>query len=163
MEAARLARLAGSPVQVAWTRQEEFFFDSYRPAAVVKLRTGLDGGNRITFWDYDVLFAGRRSSEPIYDIPHYRVLSRGSWRERSEAHPFNVGAWRAPASNTNVFAMESQVDIMAAAAGVNPLDFRQTNLTDERMGRVLRVAAENFGRTFAPAPSGLGYGIACTN
>ena len=163
MEAARLARLAGSPVQVAWTRKEEFFFDSYRPAAVVKLRTGLDGGKRITFWDYDVFFAGRRSSEPIYDIPHYRVLSRGSWREGSAAHPFNVGAWRAPASNTNVFAMESQVDIMAAAAGVNPLEFRRANLTDERMRRVLRIAAENFGRTFAPAPSGLGYGIACTN
>jgi len=163
LEAARLARRAGRPVQVAWTRQEEFFFDSYRPAAVVKLRTGLDGGKRITFWDYDVLFAGRRSSEPIYDIPHYRVLSRGSWRGDDDAHPFRVGAWRAPASNTNVFAMESQVDIMAAAAGVNPLDFRRTNLTDERMLRVLRVAAENFGRTFAPAPSGLGYGIACTN
>jgi CO/xanthine dehydrogenase Mo-binding subunit len=163
LEAARLARLAGSPVQVAWTRKEEFFFDSYRPAAVVKLRTGLDGGKRITFWDYDVLFAGRRSSEPIYDIPHYRVLSRGSWRGGDDAHPFRVGAWRAPAANTNVFAMESQVDIMAAAAGVNPLDFRRTNLTDERMRRVLRVAAETFGRTFAPAPSGLGYGIACTN
>jgi CO/xanthine dehydrogenase Mo-binding subunit len=163
LEAARLARLAGSPVQVAWTRQEEFFFDSYRPAAVVKLRTGLDGGKRITFWDYDVLFAGRRSSEPIYDIPHYRVLARGSWRGSDDAHPFRVGAWRAPASNTNVFAMESQVDIMAAAAGVNPLDFRQTNLTDERMRRVLRVAAESFGRTFATGPSGQGYGIACTN
>jgi isoquinoline 1-oxidoreductase len=163
MEAARLARLARRPVQVAWTREEEFFFDSYRPAAVVNLRTGLDGGNRITFWDYEVLFAGRRSSEPIYDIPHYRVLSRGSWRASDDAHPFNVGAWRAPASNTNVFAMESQVDIMAAAAGVNPLDFRQANLTDPRMRRVLGAAAESFARTFSRAPSGRGYGVACTN
>lgn len=163
MEAARLARLARRPVQVAWSREEEFFFDSFRPAAVVELRSGLDGDNRITFWDYDVRFAGRRSSEPIYEIPHYRVLSRGSWREGSEAHPFKVGAWRAPASNTNVFAMESQVDIMAAAAGVNPLEFRLANLTDERMRRVLGAAAESFGRAFAPAPSGRGYGIACTN
>ena len=163
MEAARLARLARRPVQVAWTREEEFFFDSYRPAAVVNLRTGLDGGNRITFWDYDVFFAGRRSSEPIYDIPQYRVLSRGSWRRGSEAHPFNIGAWRGPASNTNVFAMESQVDIMAAAAGVNPLDFRRANLTDQRILRVLRAAAGSFARTFSRAPSGRGYGIACTN
>ncbi|TNF71910.1 MAG: xanthine dehydrogenase family protein molybdopterin-binding subunit [Acidobacteria bacterium] len=163
MEAARLARLARRPVQIAWSREEEFFFDSFRPAAVVELRSGLDGDNRITFWDYDVRFAGRRSSEPIYEIPHYRVLSRGSWREGSEAHPFKVGAWRAPASNTNVFAMESQVDIMAAAAGVNPLEFRLANLTDERMRRVLGAAAESFGRAFAPAPSGRGYGIACTN
>ena len=163
MEAARLARLARRPVQVAWSREEEFFFDTFRPAALVELRSGLDGDNRITFWDYDVRFAGRRSSEPIYEIPHYRVLSRGSWREGSEAHPFNVGAWRAPASNTNVFAMESQVDIMAAAAGVNPLEFRLANLTDERMRRVLGAAAESFGRAFAPAPSGRGYGIACTN
>ncbi|UCH08298.1 MAG: xanthine dehydrogenase family protein molybdopterin-binding subunit, partial [Deltaproteobacteria bacterium] len=79
------------------------------------------------------------------------------------AHPFAVGAWRAPASNTNVFAMESQIDIMAEAAGMDPLEFRLKNLTDNRMQRALRAAAEKLERRFAKAPTGRGYGIACTD
>jgi nicotinate dehydrogenase subunit B len=39
-EAARLAKLTGKPVQVAWSRSEEFFYDSFRPAAIVKIRSG---------------------------------------------------------------------------------------------------------------------------
>jgi isoquinoline 1-oxidoreductase len=78
-EAARLSQLVGKPVQVAWTRAEEFFYDTFRPAAVIKMKSGIDDANRIVHWDYDNYFAGSRSSEPFYDIPHYRVLARGSW------------------------------------------------------------------------------------
>jgi CO/xanthine dehydrogenase Mo-binding subunit len=74
-----------------------------------------------------------------------------------------VGAWRGPGSNTNVFAMESQIDVMAAAAEMNPLDFRLHNLTDDRMKRVLMAAANKFGKAFSRAPSGKGYGLACTD
>jgi CO/xanthine dehydrogenase Mo-binding subunit len=59
--------------------------------------------------------------------------------------------------------MESHTDLMAAAAGMDPLRFRLHNLTDERMKRVLTAAAEKFGHPFAKAPSGKGYGIACTD
>ncbi len=163
IEAARLAKAAGRPVQVAWSRREEFFYDSFRPAAVIKIRSGLDGANRIVYWDYDNLHAGSRSSEPVYGIPHYRVLSRGGWMGGTEAHPFAVGAWRGPGSNTNVFAMESQIDIMAAAAGMSPLEFRLANLTDQRMKKVLGAAAERFGSTIPKAPSGRGCGVACTD
>lgn len=163
IEAAKLAVLAGRPVQVAWSRKEEFFYDTFRPAAVVKLRTGLDGANAVVLWDYKVLHAGERSSEPLYDIPHCRVESVGGWMGRSDVHPFRVGAWRAPGSNTNVFAMESQIDIMATAAGMDPLSFRLKNLTDKRMRRVLEAAAERSGGGFEPPPSGRGRGVACTD
>ncbi|UCC71003.1 MAG: xanthine dehydrogenase family protein molybdopterin-binding subunit [Gemmatimonadota bacterium] len=163
-ETARLAKLAGRPVQVAWTRQEEFFYDTFRPAAVVKVKSGFDRANRVVYWDYDNLFGGSRSSEPVYHIPHHRVLSRGSWGGGGHpAHPFSVGAWRAPASNTNVFAMEQQMDIMAQAAGKDPLSFRFANLVDERMRRVVEAAAEKFGREWAVAPSGRGHGLAITD
>ncbi|MFW6159855.1 MAG: molybdopterin cofactor-binding domain-containing protein [Acidobacteriota bacterium] len=164
VEAARLAKLSSRPVQVAWSREEEFFYDTFRPAAVVKISSGLDKNSKIVFWDYDLYFAGSRSSEPVYNIPHYKVLSRGSWGGRGESpHPFGVGAWRGPGSNTNVFAIESQIDIMASAAGLDPLEFRMRNLNDERMKKVLQKAAQKFGRTFAKSPSGKGYGLACTN
>ena len=162
-EAARLAKLTGKPVQIAWTRKEEFFYDSLRPAAIVKAKSGIDHTGAIVYWDFELLFGGTRSSEPIYDIPHHRVFSRGAWRGDTSPHLFNVGAWRGPGSNTNVFAMESQTDIMAQAAGIDPLSFRMRNLSDERMKRVLQAVADKFGRTFSRGPSGNGYGIACTD
>ncbi|MGD9136689.1 MAG: molybdopterin-dependent oxidoreductase [Desulfobacterales bacterium] len=164
IEAARLAKLAGKPVQVAWTRKEEFFYDTFRPAAVIKIRSGLDRDHRIAYWDYDNYFAGSRSSRPFYDIPHQRVAARGGWMGGgSQAHPFSVGAWRGPGSNTNVFAMESQIDVMAAAGDIDPLTFRLNHLTDERMRKVLKAAAEKFGHRFASAPTKRGFGIACTD
>jgi len=165
-EAARLAKLTGKPVQVAWSRKEEFFYDTFRPAAVIEIRSGLNSSNQVVFWEYHNYFAGSRSSLPFYNIPHHRVLSMGGgWGGRGggSAHPFSVGAWRGPGSNTNVFAMESQIDIMAEAAGMDPLKFRLLNLTDKRMKRVLNAAAEKFGHSFSKAPSGKGYGIACTD
>jgi CO/xanthine dehydrogenase Mo-binding subunit len=163
-EAALLAKLSGRPVQVAWTRKEEFFWDTFRPAAVIEIRSGLDKANRIAFWQYHNYYAGDRSSQPFYDIPHQRVLSMGGWGGRGGSpHPFGVGAWRGPGSNTNVFAMESHTDIMAAASGWDALAFRLHNLKDERMKRVLEAAADLFAHSFAPAPSGKGYGVACTD
>jgi isoquinoline 1-oxidoreductase len=164
IEAARLAGLTGKPVQVAWTRREEFFYDTFRPAAVVKVSSGLDRNQRIVFWDYDNYFAGSRSSELLYDIPNHKVAARGGWMgSGSDAHPFAVGAWRGPGSNTNVFAVESQIDVMAAAAGVDPLMFRLRHLPDERMRRVIDAAADKFGRRFSPAPSKKGFGMACAD
>ena len=158
-EAVKLSKIAGHPVQLAWTRKEEFFYDTFRPAAVVQLESGLNAEGHITFWDYDILFTGSRSSEPIYNIPNFRVKTRN----KSNVHPFRTGAWRGPGSNTNVFAMESHTDILAQAAGMDPLLFRMNNLTDERMIRVLNAAADKFGQNFNKSPSGMGYGISCTN
>jgi len=162
-QAARLAKLTGRPVQIALTRKEEFFYDTFRPAAVVKAETGLDRNGLFTLWDFEHYFSGTRSSEPIYNIPHYKVKYKSTGRGEKSPHPFGTGAWRGPGSNTNVFAMESQTDIMAQAAGLDPLSFRLKNLSDERMKRVLIAAADKFGRSFSKAPSGKGYGIACTN
>jgi len=165
VEAARLAQLSGKPVQVAWSRKEEFFYDTFRPAAVIHINSGIDKANRIVFWDYHNYYAGSRSSQPFYSIPHHRVLEKGGWYGRGggSVHAFGVGAWRGPGSNTNVFAIESHIDIMAEAAGMDPLAFRMKNLKDERMKRVLNAAAKKFGHSFQKAPSGKGYGIACTD
>ena len=163
-EAARLAQLAGKPVQVAWSRKEEFFFDTFRPAAVIDIRSGLNSNNEIVYWEYHNYYAGNRSSQPFYNIPHFKVISYGGWGGGSSSpHPFGTGAWRGPGSNTNVFAMESQMDIMAFECGMDPLSFRMKNLTDKRMIRVLTAASDKFGMSFSKAPSGNGFGIACTD
>ena len=161
-EAARLAKLSGKPVQVAWTRKEEFFYDTFRPAAVVKIRSGITPESEIIFWDYTVYFAGERGAAQFYDIPNHRTVSTGGgWRGTPGSHPFSTGAWRAPSNNTNTFARESHIDIMAFEAGVDPLEFRLKNLKDKKMRGVLKAAAEKFGWTPAKSPSGRGFGISC--
>jgi len=162
VEAALLAKAAGRPVQVAWTRAEEFFYDTFRPAAVVKIRSGVDGAGRIVLWDYHVYFAGERGCQQFYDVPHHVTVSHGSgWTAGPGTHPFRTGPWRAPSNNTNTFARESQIDLMAAKAGADPVEFRLKNLTDPRMLGVLNAAAEKFGWKPMKAPSGRGLGVAC--
>ncbi len=164
VEAARLARITGKPVQVAWSRAEEFFYDTFRPAAVVKVTSGVDADGKLTLWDYQVYGAGARGSDVFYDVPNRSVRVYGEWgRAPDGMHPFAVGPWRAPAANTNRFASEQQVDIMAAATGMDALEFRLKNTKDPRMLAVLRAVAEAYGWRPAAAPrkNGRGRGLAC--
>jgi len=161
-EAARLSKLTGRPVQVAFSRAEEFFYDTFDPASIVKVASALDGAGKITLWDCDIYYAGDRAAELFYDVPNVRMRVRGGWRGAgTDAHRFGVGPWRAPGANMNVFARESQIDIMATAASVDPVEFRLRNMGDERMRRVLRAAAQAFGWKPAAAPSRRGFGVAC--
>jgi nicotinate dehydrogenase subunit B len=163
VEAALLAKRTGKPVQVARSREEEFFFDSFQPAAVVKIRSGLDQGGRITFWDYRVYFAGERGAATFYALPSHRTSVHGSWWGGSAVHPFNTGAWRGPGTNTNTFARESQMDLMASFSGLDPLAFRITHLKNERMKKVLEQAARTFGWHDFQRRPGQGRGIACVD
>jgi len=166
IEAARLAQITGKPVQVAWTREEEFFNDTFDPASVVKVVSGIDRNGRITLWDYSVFAAGERAATTFYSVPNARIRSAGrtsygTQAEGASVHPFAVGSLRGPGANMNVFAIESQIDTMASAAGVDPLEFRLRNLDDARMRRVLQAVAAAFGWQAAAAPSGRGVGLAC--
>lgn len=167
VEAARLARLCGRPVQVARTREEEFFLDTFDPACVVTIASGLDPHGRVNFWDSVVYAAGERGSALIYDVPQMRtrLVGRTSFAESADplrrVHPFAVGPWRAPGATMNVFAIESQMDAMARAAGADPVGFRRDHLSDTRMQRTLDTAAKAFGWT--PAPHARrGVGVACS-
>ena len=158
-EAARLAIITGRPVQVARTRAQEFFYDTFRPAAVVKVRSGLDANGEICLWDYGVYYTGSRGADQLYDVPNSVIRTHGAARG-APGQPLRTGAWRAPGASTNVFARESQVDIMAASARVDPLDFRLRHGSDPRLRSVLRAAAERFGWQPHPGPSGRGVGVA---
>ncbi len=160
-EAARLAKITGKPVMLAWTRAEEFFYDTFDPAAVVRIASAIDGEGKITLWDYGVWAAGDRAAELFYDVPNAELrtyMARGS--AGAKLHLFGTGPWRAPGAGTNVFARESQIDIMAAAAKIDPLEFRLKNISDERVRRTLKAAADAFGWKGAAAPSGRGVGMA---
>ena len=160
IEAGRLALKAKKPVMVVWTRDEEFLYDNFHAASVIKISSGIDKNGMIKMWDYHVYYAGTRGADVIYDVPNARLTSYTRGKNAPPVHPFATGPWRAPNNNTNTFARELQIDIMASAAGIDPLEFRLKNLKDQKMIDCLKAVAEKFGYTPGKGPSGRGIGIA---
>jgi len=160
IEAAKLAKLTGKPIMLVWTRDEEFFYDTFHPAGVVKIKSGIDKSGLIKLWDYNLYGAGSRGSDTIYDVPNNKTTSYSQKKDAPPVHPLATGAWRAPSNNTNTFAREVQIDIMAAAAGIDPLEFRLKNLKDEKMIACLKAVADKFGYVAGKTPSGRGIGVA---
>jgi nicotinate dehydrogenase subunit B len=161
IEAAKLAKLAGKPVMLVWTRDEEFFYDTFHPAGVIKIKSGIDKTGMIKLWDYSIYYSGTRGADAIYDIPNTKFTHYDQKKGSPAVHQFGTGAWRAPNNNTNTFAREVQIDIMAAAAGIDPLEFRRKNLKDVHILDCLKAVAEKFGYVPGKGPSGRGIGIAC--
>jgi len=155
VEAATIAKLCGKPVQLVWSRKEEFMYDNFRTAAVVKVAGGADSKGKLKVWDFDIYCAGTRGTELFYAIPNKRIR----FFNQSGVHPFGTGAWRAPGNNTTTFARESHIDVVAYAAGIDPLDFRLNNLENKDMIETLQLAAKTFGYNKEKKP-GVGYGIA---
>jgi len=164
IDAARLSKITGRPVQVVFDRAEEFLFGRMCPAAVVEVRSGLNAEGKLAFWEFKAYGGGPQESKTFYDVAHQRTVAAGSWQQSSNPpglHPLGVGTWRAPAGLTNTFARESHMDILAARAGADAVEFRLRNLSDKRMRHVLATAAARFGWKPAKAPSGRGVGVSC--
>jgi len=161
IEAAKLAKLAGKPVMLVWTRDEEFIYDTFHPAGVIKIKSGIDKTGMIKLWDYNIYYSGTRGADAIYEIPNTRFTHYNQKKGAPPVHQFGTGAWRAPNNNTNTFAREVQIDIMAASARIDPLEFRRKNLKDLHILDCLKAVADKFGYVPAKGPSGRGIGIAC--
>jgi nicotinate dehydrogenase subunit B len=154
VEAARLAKAAGRPVKLQWTREEEFTWAYFRPAGVIEVNAGIDKEGKLVAWDFHNYNSGGSSIQPLYDIPNLRTTTS------SGSAPLRQGSYRALASTANTFARESHIDDLARAAGIEPLEFRLQNLSDTRLRAVLVAAAERFGWGKRKPDEGRGYGIA---
>ena len=157
LEAARLAKAAGKPVCVRWTRAEEFTWAYFRPAAVIECKGGLDAKGSLIAWDFININAGGAAIDTPYNIPNKRTQSVGS------DSPLAQGAYRCLAATGNNFARESFMDELAAAAGADPLEFRLAHLENQRIRAVLETAAKHFDwseRRKKVTPE-LGVGLAC--
>ncbi len=153
IEAARLAKAAGKPVKVNWTREEEFTWAYFRPAALIEIRSGLDSSGKITSWEYHNYNSGTAGLQTPYTVPNQHV------QYHPARSPLRQGSYRALAATANHFARETHMDELARLAGVDPLEFRLRNLEDDRLKHVFQAAAERFGWGRTP-PAGHGYGIA---
>lgn len=153
LEAARLARAAGAPVRLQWTREEEFTWAYFRPAGVIRVAWGVAGDGGITAWEFHNYNSGAAALRTQYSIPNQRIAFHPT------AHPLRQGSYRALAATANCFARESAMDEMAHAVGMDPLAFRLKNLRDERMRAVYRAAARAFGWPRRKTEAGQGFGF----
>jgi len=138
VEAARIAREAGRPVSLQWSREEEFTWAYFRPAGVIEVAAGLRADGRIEAWEQRNWNSGGSALETPYAVAHVRSESLAS------DAPLRQGSYRALAATANTFARESFLDELARLAGADPLDYRRSHLEDERLRAVLGRAAERF-------------------
>jgi len=181
--AAFLARKSGRPVKVLTTSEEELTAAYPRQGAIVELKTGVTGDGRITaragrIWFDTGAFAGSGPGVASvatlvlagpYRIPNLRLEGFCVYTNKT-----NCGSFRAPSGPQANFAVESQMDIIADALGLDPLEFRLKNIVGEGdegpTGQVLggvgleeclvRAAAAIGWKDRRPGP-GRGKGLAC--
>ncbi|HBB96135.1 MAG TPA: isoquinoline 1-oxidoreductase, partial [Blastocatellia bacterium] len=155
VEAARLAKAAGKPVKLVWTREEEFTWAYFRPAGVIDIKSGVKNDGTITAWEFHNYNSGGSGIQIKYDIPNNDI------RFHPSNSPLRQGSYRGLAATANHFARESHIDELAHAVNMDPLEFRLKNIKDKRLRDVLQAAAKSFGWGKAKPGRGHGFGIAC--
>ncbi len=184
LAAAVLARKAGRPVKITYTREEVFYAHRGRPRTIVELKTGVrrdgrltavegrviqDGGAFCGYGPVTMLYSGQLLNA-LYDIPNvkydgYRVLTNKP----------ACGAMRGHGTVNVRYAFETHLDMIAAGLGIDPAEIRRRNLLKPPCVtinglRILsygypecleRVAeASNWSEKRGKLPFGKGIGIA---
>lgn len=154
VEAARLAKAAGKPVRLVWTREEEFTWAYFRPAGVIEVKSAVNPDGTLVSWEFDNYNSGPAGMGTPYEVPNQRI----------EFHPadspLRQGSYRSLAAAANFFARESHMDELAHELKIDPLEFRLKNLKDERLRGVFQAAADRFGWGKDKPAKNHGYGIA---
>ena len=138
IEAARLAKAAQRPVSLQWSREEEFSWAYFRPAALIEIAAAIDPEGKLVSWEFTNYNAGTSGLASPYVIPNVRE------RYLACDSPLRQGSYRALASTANNFAREAFIDELAAHAKRDPLEFRNAHLPEGRLKAVLNAAAKQF-------------------
>jgi isoquinoline 1-oxidoreductase subunit beta len=173
VEAVEIAKALpqGTPVKLVWTREDDIKGGRYRPMYLHTFKAGLDAAGEITAWQHRIVgqsitrgtpFGGpgidatsvEGASNLPYAVPNIDV----------ELHTTDVGVpvlwWRSVGSTHTAYATEVFFDMVARAAGKDPLEARRALLKDHPRHRaVLDLVAEKAGWGTA-LPEGKARGIA---
>ncbi|KYF55576.1 twin-arginine translocation pathway signal protein [Sorangium cellulosum] len=169
-EAVTVAKAAGVPVKVVWTREDDVRGGFYRPAFVHRIQVGVDARGLPVAWDHVAVGQSIVAGTPLEPfivkngIDHTSVegIAESPYVGRTPAlrvslhtpkTPIPVLWWRSVGNTHTAFAVESMIDELAHAAGQDPLAYRLELLKDSpRHANALRVAAEKAGWGTAPPP-----------
>jgi CO/xanthine dehydrogenase Mo-binding subunit len=154
IEAARLAKAAGKPVKVVWTRSEEFTWAYLRPAGTIEIKAGARRDGTLVAWEHHNYNSGPAAIGTPYNVPNQLI------QYHAAKSPLRQGSYRGLASTANHFARESHMDGMAHVVGMDPLEFRLKNLADSRLQAVFHAAAANFAWGHFKSTPERGFGIA---
>jgi isoquinoline 1-oxidoreductase len=157
VEAARLAKAAGKPVKLIWTREEEFTWAYFRPAGSIAVHSAVDAGGKIVSWS----FLNYSSGPAGLKTPYESALSFREEQFIANHSPLREGSYRGLASTANHFARECHIDEIAAKIGSDPLAFRLNNLKSERLRAVLQSATDRFEWSKQRPNPNRGFGLAC--
>ena len=165
-QAVLASKAVGKPVKVIWSREEDMQHDYYRPTFQAALQGGIGDNNRITSWIgksagpslmpggfFDFMSTAGFAPLP-YDVPHMSA--------HYVASDFGVpiGWWRSIGSSQNVFFVESFVDELAAAAGVDPFTLRGEHLTHNARRRAVLERVAEMADWGQPVVPGAAQGVA---
>jgi isoquinoline 1-oxidoreductase beta subunit len=178
-EAAYIAKQAGVPVKLVWSREDDMAHDYFRPGGWQHLKAGLDANGNIVAWKNHFLsfgvgeaFVASGGMGPTeFPQPFIRNYSL-----QTSVQPLGVksGALRAPSSNAFAFVIQSFIDELAHEAGKDPVEFRlalldkgtpapagntQAGFDADRMKGVVRAVAERSGWGKRTLPKGTAMGI----
>ena len=182
-QVAVLAQKVGRPVQLIWSRPEDFMRDHYRAPAVAKLTAALAEDSRISGLSVRIAtsssgrelaarLGGDSAEEAMHAsggeyeamavegaIPPY-AISNISIEHFPVKLPIPTGRWRSNAHSYTAFFIESFIDELAKKAGMEPLSYRMQMLVGQtRLARCLTGVAALAG--WDGGASGSGKGIAC--
>jgi isoquinoline 1-oxidoreductase beta subunit len=188
MEAAQVAKAAGKPVMVLWTREDDMQHDFYRPASYHKMQGALDANGNLAAWKHfqtSTSIAAKWSQKGAEDsglgefgtgatLPYITPNFRIEYTLAESSVP--RAWWRSVEHSSSGFVVESFIDELAAAARQDPLAFRmkliggdrkipqfgeekEPPLDTARLKGVLQLAAEKADWD-KPRPKGQGRGMA---
>jgi nicotinate dehydrogenase subunit B len=154
IEAARLAKAVGKPVKRNWTREEEMTWAYFRPGGVIEAGAKVEPDGTISEWEFHNYNSGGSGLQAPYSI------AKKTEQFHNAKSPLRQGSYRGLAATANHFARESYMDELAAAAKLDPLEFRLKNAKDERLRAAIVAAADKFGWKNRQKAAGRGFGIA---
>jgi isoquinoline 1-oxidoreductase beta subunit len=176
VEAVQVAKVAGVPVKVIWTREDDMAGGWYRPAFVHAIEGGIDASGNAVGWRSRLVgqsimagtpFAAMMMKGKAYDpasVEGVDDLPYSIPNVTVESHQAEIGVpvqWLRSVGHSHTgFAVECFMDELAALAGKDPYQFRRALLQKQpRHLGVLDLAAQKAGWD-KPLPKGMGRGIA---
>lgn len=158
VEAALVARAAGRPVKLIWTREEDIAHGMFRPQAFQCMEAARDGAGNVVGWRHCVVGDGRGLLSSGIKIPYYGVPNQRIER-RGVSHGIRLKHWRAVGHVFNVFAIESFVDELAADAGMDPIEYRLRHMATSPKGRRVFEAVAEMSDWTAKRREGRAVGV----